>query len=159
MKYFYFLLATVIASTEDVEIAAYHIEGEETYALQFHPEVFHTKDGGIILKNFLIDICGFSQDLTPAAFVLEAVENLKARLGKDKVVLGLSGGVDSTVAAVLLNKAIGENLYCIFRKNLFPFLFTKPPDSKCSYNLLILLLISLGQFLQNYTINYIGTFY
>jgi GMP synthase (glutamine-hydrolysing) len=85
--------------------------------LQFHPEVYHSKDGTTILKNFLVDICGFSQDWTPATFVEETVDGLKEKLGNDKVVLGLSGGVDSTVAAVLLHKAIGENLYCIFVDN------------------------------------------
>ena len=107
----------VIASTNDVKVAAYHIEGEQTYALQFHPEVYHSKDGAIILGNFLVDICGFKQDWTPALFVEETVTDLKQKIGNDKVVLGLSGGVDSTVAGVLLNKAIGENLYCIFVDN------------------------------------------
>ena len=107
----------VIASTNDVKVAAYHIEGEQTYALQFHPEVYHSKDGATILQNFLIDICSFKQDWTPALFVEETVSDLKHKIGNDKVVLGLSGGVDSTVAGVLLNKAIGENLYCIFVDN------------------------------------------
>ncbi len=107
----------VIASTHDVKVAAYEIEGEQTYALQFHPEVYHTKDGSTILKNFLVGICGFTQDWTPASFVEETIAGLKERLGNDKVVLGLSGGVDSTVAGVLLNKAIGENLYCVFVDN------------------------------------------
>ena len=107
----------VIASTNDVKVAAYHIEGEQTYALQFHPEVYHSSDGATILKNFLVDICDFTQDWTPALFVEETVVNLKQRIGNDNVVLGLSGGVDSTVAGVLLNKAIGENLYCIFVDN------------------------------------------
>ena len=107
----------VIASTNDVKVAAYNIEGEKTYALQFHPEVYHSKDGATILKNFLVDICGFSQDWTPALFVEETVTNLKKTIGNDNVVLGLSGGVDSTVAGVLLNKAIGKNLYCIFVDN------------------------------------------
>jgi len=107
----------VISSTNDVKVAAYHIEDEQTYALQFHPEVYHSKDGSTILKNFLVDICGFSQDWTPALFVEETVAALKEKIGSDKVILGLSGGVDSTVAGVLLNKAIGENLYCIFVDN------------------------------------------
>ena len=107
----------VIASTHDVKVAAYHIQGEPTYALQFHPEVYHSKDGATILKNFLVDICGFLQDWTPALFVEETVADLKQKIGTDKVVLGLSGGVDSTVAGVLLNKAIGKNLYCIFVDN------------------------------------------
>ncbi len=107
----------IIASTHDVDVAAYCISGEQTYALQFHPEVYHSKDGSTIIKNFLINICAFSQDWTPVIFVEETVNNLKEKLRDDKVVLGLSGGVDSTVAAVLLNKAIGENLYCIFVDN------------------------------------------
>ena len=106
-----------IASTDDVKVAAYEIEGEQTYALQFHPEVYHTKDGSTILKNFLVGICGFTQDWTPASFVEETIAGLKEKLGNDKVVLGLSGGVDSTVAGVLLNKAIGANLYCVFVDN------------------------------------------
>ena len=107
----------IIASTHDVDVAAYRISEEKTYALQFHPEVYHSKDGSIILKNFLVGICAFSQDWTPAIFVKETVNGLKEKLRNDKVVLGLSGGVDSTVAAVLLNKAIRENLYCIFVDN------------------------------------------
>ena len=107
----------VIASTNDVKVAAYRIKNEQTYALQFHPEVYHSKDGSTILKNFLVDICGFAQDWTSSTFVEETVESLKQKLGNDKVVLGLSGGVDSTVAAVLLHKAIGENLHCIFVDN------------------------------------------
>ncbi len=115
----------VIASTEDVKVAAYTIEGEQTWAIQFHPEVYHSTDGKILLENFVAGICGCSQDWTSESFVESTVASLKAQLGSDKVVLGLSGGVDSTVAAVLLHKAIGENLYCIFvdsgllRKNEF----------------------------------------
>ena len=107
----------ILASTNVVNVAAYRIEMEKTYALQFHPEVYHSKDGKLILQNFLIDICGCNQDWTPAAFVKETVDGLKSKLADDKVVLGLSGGVDSTVAAVLLNRAIGENLHCIFVDN------------------------------------------
>ena len=107
----------IIASTNDVKVAAYHILDEQTYALQFHPEVYHSKDGATILQNFLVDICRFKQDWTPALFVEETVADLKQKIGNDKVVLGLSGGVDSTVAGVLLNKAIGKNLYCIFVDN------------------------------------------
>jgi len=107
----------VIASTNDVKVAAYEIEGEQTYALQFHPEVYHSKDGSTILKNFLVGICELSQDWTPASFIEETVVELKEKLGNDKVVLGLSGGVDSTVTGVLLNKAIGKNLYCVFVDN------------------------------------------
>jgi GMP synthase (glutamine-hydrolysing) len=107
----------VIASTSDVKVAAYSVEDEKTYGLQFHPEVYHSKDGATVLKNFLLNICGFKQDWTPAAFVDETVAYLKKVLGCQKVILGLSGGVDSTVAAVLLNKAIGKNLHCIFVDN------------------------------------------
>ncbi|WMI69800.1 glutamine-hydrolyzing GMP synthase [Mangrovimonas sp. YM274] len=107
----------LLASTHDVENAAYRIEGESTYAIQFHPEVYHSTDGKRLLQNFLVNIAGVNQDWTPQSFVDETVEDLKAQLGNDKVVLGLSGGVDSSVAAMLLNKAIGENLYCIFVNN------------------------------------------
>ena len=107
----------IIASTKDVEVAAYSVDNELTFALQFHPEVYHSTDGHIILKNFLVDICGFSQDWTPSAFVEETISYLREQVGKEKVVLGLSGGVDSTVAAVLLHKAIGDQLHCIFVDN------------------------------------------
>lgn len=107
----------ILASTHDVEVAAYHIEGETTYALQFHPEVYHSTDGKTILNNFLVGVCGCQQDWTPDSFVDSTVAELKAKIGNDKVVLGLSGGVDSTVTAVLLNKAIGDNLYCVFVDN------------------------------------------
>ena len=107
----------VIASTKDVECAGYYIENESTYAIQFHPEVYHSTDGATLLKNFLVDICGCLQDWTPDNFVDTTVASLKEKLGNDKVVLGLSGGVDSTVTAVLLHKAIGENLHCVFVDN------------------------------------------
>ena len=107
----------IIASTHDVKNAAYHIKGEETYAIQFHPEVYHTTEGIKLLKNFVVEIAGCSQDWTPASFVETTVEQLKEKLGNDKVVMGLSGGVDSTVAATLLHKAIGANLTCIFVDN------------------------------------------
>ncbi|MDP5158775.1 MAG: glutamine-hydrolyzing GMP synthase [Flaviramulus sp.] len=107
----------LLASTHDVENAAFKIEGEQTYAIQFHPEVYHSTDGKQLLKNFLVDIASLNQDWTPDSFVEETVDAIKAKVGDDKVVLGLSGGVDSTVAAVLLNKAIGKNLYCIFVNN------------------------------------------
>ncbi|MCJ8292177.1 MAG: glutamine-hydrolyzing GMP synthase [Crocinitomicaceae bacterium] len=107
----------IIASTEDVAVAGYHIEGEDTYGIQFHPEVYHTLEGAILLKNYLVDICGCSQDWTPNSFVDETVNSLKEKIGNDKVILGLSGGVDSSVAAILLHKAIGENLHCIFVDN------------------------------------------
>ncbi len=107
----------ITASTKDVKIAAYQIEGETTYALQFHPEVYHSLEGKQILNNFVVDICKCSQNWTPDSFAETTIDKLKQQLGDDKVVLGLSGGVDSTVAAVLLNRAIGENLTCIFVDN------------------------------------------
>ncbi|WP_430973532.1 glutamine-hydrolyzing GMP synthase [Sunxiuqinia rutila] len=107
----------IIASTADVKNAAYKIEGETTYAIQFHPEVYHTTEGKQLLQNFAVDICGCKQDWTPKSFIETTVAELKAKLGDDKVVLGLSGGVDSTVAGVLLHQAIGKNLTCIFVDN------------------------------------------
>ncbi len=115
----------VIAGTEDVRVAAYRIEGEPTWAIQFHPEVYHSSDGKQLLKNFVVGICGCAQSWTPDSFVESTVGELRAKLGDDRVILGLSGGVDSSVAAVLLHRAIGKNLYCIFvdsgllRKNEF----------------------------------------
>lgn len=109
--------AETIASTEDIRNAAYHIKGEETYAVQFHPEVFHSEDGPKILENFALGICGCKGDWTPASFIESTVRELRAKIGDNKVILGLSGGVDSTVAGVLLNKAIGKNLHCIFVDN------------------------------------------
>ena len=123
-----------LASTPDVLNAAYHIEGEQIYAIQFHPEVYHTTDGKQLLENFLVHIAGVEQSWTPAAFVDTTVAALKEQLGDDKVVLGLSGGVDSTVAAILLHKAIGKNLYCIFvnngllRKNEFSSVLSQYKD-------------------------------
>ena len=107
----------VIASTADVTNAAYHIKGEETYAVQFHPEVYHTREGSKILANFAYGICGCKGDWTPASFIDTTIAELREKLGDDKVILGLSGGVDSTVASVLLHKAIGHNLTCIFVNN------------------------------------------
>ncbi len=114
-----------IASTDKVEIAAYQVENKKIWGVQFHPEVFHTEDGTQMLRNFVVDICGCKQDWSAASFIETTVAKLKEQLGNDKVVLGLSGGVDSSVAAVLLNRAIGKNLTCIFvdhgmlRKNEF----------------------------------------
>ena len=106
-----------LASTHDVENAAYKIEGEETYAIQFHPEVYHSTDGKQLLENFLVKIAGVAQTWTATSFVESTVAAIQEKVGTDKVVLGLSGGVDSTVAAVLLHKAIGANLHCIFVNN------------------------------------------
>ena len=117
--------AEVLASTEDVENAAYRFKDEPIYAVQFHPEVYHTDEGSKILENFAKGICGCKGDWTPASFIDSTVTELKATLGDDKVILGLSGGVDSTVTAMLLHRAIGHNLTCIFvnhgllRKNEF----------------------------------------
>lgn len=114
----------IIASTNDVKVAAYKIQDEPTWAVQFHPEVYHTTEGRTLLGNFL-DICECKRDWTPASFVESTVNDLKVKLRDDKVILALSGGVDSSVSAVLLNKAIGKNLTCIFvdhgllRKNEF----------------------------------------
>ena len=107
----------ITGSTIDVKAGAFHIKGEKTWGIQFHPEVYHTTDGTQILKNFVIGICGCSQNWTPDSFVETTVNNLKDNLGNDKVILGLSGGVDSSVAAFLLHKAIGKNLTCIFVDN------------------------------------------
>jgi GMP synthase (glutamine-hydrolysing) len=107
----------IIASTEDVEVAGYEIEGETTFGIQFHPEVYHSTEGKILLRNFIVDICHCACDWTPDSFVEETTQKLRDQLGNDKVILGLSGGVDSSVAAVLLHKAIGSNLYCIFVDN------------------------------------------
>ena len=107
----------VICSTKSVKNAGYQIEGEQTYAIQFHPEVHHSLDGTTLLHNFVVDICGCHQEWTPQNFIETTVHDLRAKLGNDKVVLGLSGGVDSTVAAVLISRAIGDQLHCIFVDN------------------------------------------
>ena len=115
----------IIASTADVPVAAFQIDGEKTWGIQFHPEVYHSTEGSQLLKHFVVDICGCKQDWTPDSFIESTVRELQDKLGNDKVVLGLSGGVDSSVAAMLLHKAIGKNLVCIFvdmgllRKNEF----------------------------------------
>ncbi len=107
----------IIASTQDVKAGGYQIEGEETWGIQFHPEVYHSTEGMELLKNFVVDICKCNQSWTPDSFVDATIKDLRTQLGDDKVILGLSGGVDSSVAAVLLHKAIGKKLYCIFVDN------------------------------------------
>ncbi len=109
----------ILASTSSVKIAAFKKNGMSSpiYGIQFHPEVTHTEEGKNLLKNFIVDICGCKQSWTPASFVTSTVQDLTNRLGDEKVVLGLSGGVDSTVAAILLHRAIGPNLYCVFIDN------------------------------------------
>jgi GMP synthase (glutamine-hydrolysing) len=116
---------TVVATTQNIPVAAFRIENEKTWGIQFHPEVTHSSDGVLLLKNFAVNICGCSADWTPASFVENTVRMLKEKLNSDKVVLALSGGVDSSVAALLLHRAIGKNLSCVFvdhgllRKNEF----------------------------------------
>jgi len=105
------------AATADIPVAAFECYDLNYFGLQFHPEVYHTTEGKNILANFLRNICNCHSDWTPAHFVTETIESLKAQIGNDKVIMGLSGGVDSTVAATLLHKAIGKNLYCIFVDN------------------------------------------
>lgn len=107
----------VIASTHDIEYGAFKIKDETTFGIQFHPEVYHSTEGLAMIKNFVVGICGCQQNWTPDSFVDSTIASLKEKLGNDKVVLGLSGGVDSTVAGVLLHKAIGKNLTCIFVDN------------------------------------------
>jgi GMP synthase (glutamine-hydrolysing) len=106
-----------ICSTDNVKYAGYHIEGEDTYAIQFHPEVHHSVDGLTLLRNFVVDICHCDQSWTPESFIEMTVNQIRSQVGDDKVILGLSGGVDSSVAAVLLHRAIGHNLHCIFVDN------------------------------------------
>jgi len=100
---------SIISSTKDVAVAGFVINGEQTYGIQFHPEVYHTSEGKILLSNFIVSICKCSCDWTPDSFVEETIKDLQTKLGNDKVILGLSGGVDSTVASILLHKAIGES--------------------------------------------------
>jgi GMP synthase (glutamine-hydrolysing) len=111
------ITAKIIASTPQVEIAGFEFTDEKTYGLQFHPEVYHTTDGAVLLENFVKGICNCKADWTPLSFVETTVSELKEKINDDKVILGLSGGVDSSVAAVLLHKAIGKNLHCIFVNN------------------------------------------
>lgn len=107
----------LVASTKEVKFAAFKVENELTWGVQFHPEVYHSEDGTALLNNFVKEICECAQDWTPASYIASTVTSLRDQLGDDKVILALSGGVDSTVAAVLLNKAIGKNLTCIFVDN------------------------------------------
>ncbi len=109
--------SVLLASTQNIENAAFRIEDEITYGIQFHPEVYHSEHGKKILKNFLVDISGLSQEWTPDSFVQMTLNDLRLKIGNERVVLGLSGGVDSTVAAFLLDKAIGKNLTCLFINN------------------------------------------
>lgn len=120
----------IIASTSSVKVAAFKQKGRQRYGIQFHPEVTHTLEGKNLLRNFVVHICGCAQDWTPDQFVESTVQELRNKLGNDKVVMALSGGVDSTVAALLIDRAIGKNLYCIFvdngllRKNEFESVLT-----------------------------------
>ncbi|MDO5571290.1 MAG: glutamine-hydrolyzing GMP synthase [Bacteroidales bacterium] len=107
----------LVASTEEVKFAAFKVDNELTWGVQFHPEVYHSEDGTILLKNFVNNICKCDSDWTPASYISSTIQSLREKIKDDKVILALSGGVDSTVAAVLLNKAIGKNLTCIFVDN------------------------------------------
>ena len=107
----------IITSTSDVKFGGFKISNEQTYGIQFHPEVYHTEQGKQLLENFIVGICKCKQDWSPAVFADETIKDLRNKLGDDKVLLGLSGGVDSSVAGVLLHKAIGKNLTCIFVDN------------------------------------------
>ena len=109
--------AVLLASTQNIKNAAFRIQNEITYGIQFHPEVYHSEHGKKILKNFLVDISGLIQEWTPDSFVQMTLNDLRLKIGNERVVLGLSGGVDSTVAAFLLDKAIGKNLTCLFINN------------------------------------------
>jgi GMP synthase (glutamine-hydrolysing) len=109
--------ATLIAETNSIKNAAFRLTDSETYCIQFHPEVTHSTEGKQLLSNFVVDICSCTQDWTPQNFIHETVEKLKKQIGEDKVILGLSGGVDSSVAAALLHQAIGDRLHCIFIDN------------------------------------------
>lgn len=107
----------VIAGTDSVRVAAFKIQNEETYGIQFHPEVTHSSEGKNLLRNFVVGICGCVQDWTSDVFIDASIADLKAKIGSDKVVMGLSGGVDSSVAATLIHRAIGDNLICVFVDN------------------------------------------
>jgi len=105
------------ASTDDIGIAAFENDSEKVFAIQFHPEVTHSTDGKTLLANFVFDICGCAGDWTPASFIETTILQLREQIGQERVVLGLSGGVDSSVAAMLLSEAIEDNLHCIFVDN------------------------------------------
>jgi len=107
----------ITGSTTDVKAGAFHIKGESTWGIQFHPEVYHTTEGARVLENFVVDICGCNRNWTPDSFASSTINYLRKKIGNDKVILGLSGGVDSSVAATLLNLAVGSNLTCIFVDN------------------------------------------
>ena len=107
----------VIASTESVRVAAFKVQGESTYGIQFHPEVTHSLEGKNLIRNFVVGICGCSQNWTSDTFIDSTVADLKKKIGADKVVMGLSGGVDSSVAATLIHRAIGDQLTCVFVDN------------------------------------------
>ena len=107
----------VICSTADVRVGGFQIENEQTYGIQFHPEVYHTSEGKLLLQNFIVNICKCEQSWTPDSFVDTTVKELREKIDEDQVILGLSGGVDSSVAAFLLHRAIGDNLHCIFVDN------------------------------------------
>lgn len=107
----------ISAATEDIPVAAFENESQQVYGIQFHPEVTHSTDGKVLLQNFVCNICGCSQDWTPDSFIVSTIDQLRNTIGKDRVVLGLSGGVDSSVAALLLHEAIGNQLFCIFVDN------------------------------------------
>ena len=110
--------ARIIAKTDSIPVAAFELDGSvPTYGIQFHPEVYHSTEGTALLKNFAYGLCGCSGDWTPGHFIDDTIENIKKTVGEDQVILGLSGGVDSSVAALLLHKAIGKQLHCIFINN------------------------------------------
>ena len=109
--------AEIIASTHDVKVAAYGFNAGATFGIQFHPEVYHSEQGSELLKNFVVCICSCSQSWTPDSFVETVIAEVQQQVKNDKVVLALSGGVDSTVAAAILHRAIGKNLFCVFVDN------------------------------------------
>ncbi len=107
----------IIASTQDVHVAAFKVKDKNIYGIQFHPEVTHSEEGKVLIKNFAVNICGLSQNWTPEHFIESTIAEIREKVGSDRVILGLSGGVDSTVAAVLIEEAIGDQLQCIFIDN------------------------------------------